>query len=555
MNTIAIVILILILVVYNIITYTILTTRSSASTNINNNAIGTITTNSILNTGSTSDRILINSTNSTTIIGTNSVSTSSTSITVLSSGYLQLDIFNPYDSSCIYPSSITHIYTLGYCYATDDGDSYKIYIAKIDTIDTINTIDTTRETEYMTGIETWDNSDCHGQSNEFGSPTQSYWISESDTFYLNNCTVSVFEHGLHVNIIMYDHLPTPKENYIIINRYESYEECYDNINVYTSFMELLTIHCSKGYSFSCSHDNHDSSSTSSSLYIAAYDYNNCTCATTNSQCNTALLETIDNTCSNDTNTSYDIKLFNLGKAISGFYTMTCNYKATNDNRIVLFKNVLILSPSSVLKTSDFGNYASSLDCNNYCETIRGSLSQYMRVITRVSYPDIDDIEIISIDENSLIGIGGSDANSTFTISYQVLATIDQQRNLSSILLSMIACANSNLLNCGADVDIEETIQQKATALNAINLIGIKNRVRTTSSTLDKKTSTSLFIATIILCSIVIVIVIILFFCFIRRRLRRGTALQNMRSYSDSAKSLKLKQSLGNASEESKKADK
>jgi hypothetical protein len=275
----------------------------------------------------------------------------------------------------MYSSSISHIYTLGYCYATNDGASYKIYIAEIDTVDTVNGVDSNKKTEYMTGIETWDNSECIGESNEYGNPTQSFWISESDTFYLNNCTTSVFENGLHVNINMYNHLPTPKENYIVINRYEDYEECSDNIDVYTSFMELLTTDCSKGYSFSCSHDNHDSVITSSTLYISAYDYNNCTCATTNSQCNTATLETIDNTCSNVMNTAYDIKLFNLGKAISGYYTMTCDYKSTTHNRIILFTNSLILSPPSFLKISDFGNYTSLANCNNYCMTIRDSLSQ------------------------------------------------------------------------------------------------------------------------------------------------------------------------------------
>ena len=88
------------------------------------------------------------------------VASNNMSITVIGldvAAYIQLDIFSPYNLICEYPPAITHYYTLGYCYSTVDGDSYKIYIAKLQNNDDDN------DTVYMTGIETWNNVNCLGE--------------------------------------------------------------------------------------------------------------------------------------------------------------------------------------------------------------------------------------------------------------------------------------------------------------------------------------------------------------------------------------------------------
>ena len=333
---------------------------------------------------------------------------------------------------------------------------------------------------------------------------------------------------------------------IIINRYETSTECLNTTDsniIYSSFMEIVTRKCSTGYSFTC--DDIPYSNTSA-LKLHTYDYKNCSCSDSesNSRCDVKIVEEIDNSCIDPPSYRYpyDVRLFNMEKALDGFFTLTCDFNQIL-KRVVVLRSTLVILPSSSLTIDDFGNYTH--DCNNYCETITSSLSTFYRIITRNNFPSTSDIFIINVSKSNLVNVRDDDplVSSNITV-FRILYTVSSTnptivKNISNggRLSTAQTCADTNFLDCATTITMEDVIKQQARNLSAFNLYDmtiwiqpeIGDDIRST-----KIYSQAWFVATIVLITSLLVIIILLSLWFIRRKLKRNKALANMKNYTDSA---------------------
>jgi len=323
-------------------------------------------------------------------------------------------------------------------------------------------------------------------------------------------------------------------------------------------MEIVTRQCALGYSFSC---DDDPSLNTSTLKLHTYDYNNCTCDDTDSRhCDVRTLETIDSTCSiPDNRIPFDMKMFPLPeerKALTGYYTLTCDFSRIS-KRIVVLISTLVILPSAALTVDDFGDY--TYNCNNYCEAIASSLSIFFRTISNSPFPSTNDVFIISVTRSSvLVNVRDDDPfastmnDTVFKIQYQ-LSSVNPVVYERDQLSAARSCADLNL-NCASSLTMEEVVKQRAKNLSAFHLYDttVWTNQRVTNVIRRKKISFQVwFIATVVLCTSLFVTLFILSIWFVRRKLKRSSALANMKNYTESAKMMKQGSQMGEVAGESK----
>ena len=245
---------------------------------------------------------------------------------------------------------------------------------------------------------------------------------------------------------------------------------------------------------------------------------------------------------------YDVNLLNMKKALTGYYTLTCNNKGRAVRRVVVLTRSMILT-SAALTIDDFGDYAS--ECNNYCLTITSSLSSFYRSIVPTSlptFPLISEVSITSVTRGDIDNVNIT----TFRIGYELfyLSTgpigSPQGGYNGDQLIIAITCADSNLdcaINEG-DPTMEETIYQQAKEFSAFNLYDsiVQRGVTGVQTGNSVKSSSKIFpqtwfIVVVALCSFIWALLVLFSIWYIRRRIKRGAALANMRNYTEGNKTV------------------